>query len=501
MDARAHTDPLRAPMSIYEVHLGSWRLNPLEGNRSLTYHELADELAAYAVDLGFTHVELLPVMAHPFTGSWGYQVTCYYAPTPRFGSPDDFRDFVDRLHEHGIGVILDWVPAHFPRDDWALARFDGTALYEHADPRAGRPSRLGDARLQLRPPRGAQLPARQRAVLAARVPRRRPPRRRRRVDALPRLLAPAPASGCPTSSAAARISTRSRSCKELNEVIHGREPGHHHRRRGVDRLAGRLASDLPRRPGLRLQVEHGLDARHARLLLAATRSTAATTTTSSPSACSTRSARTSSCRSATTRSCTARARCISKMPGDRWQQFANLRALYGYMWAHPGKKLLFMGQEFAQEAEWSHERSLDWHLLERRDHAAIQSLVRDLNQHLPGRARTVGARTSLRRGSGGSSPTMPTATCSRSSAPRAEASACWCASATTRRSCARATASGSRAAGAGARRSTPTRAATAAANVGNGGSVPAQESPGTANRIRRAHASAARRVFLVPEAQ
>src|SRR4051794_13262662 len=137
LERRASADQLAQPMSIYEVHLGSWRLNPLEGNRSLNYLELADELAAYARDMGFTHIELLPVMAHPFAGSWGYQVTGYFAPTPRFGTPDDFKEFVDRLHSHGLGVILDWVPAHFPRDDFALARFDGTALYEHADPRRG----------------------------------------------------------------------------------------------------------------------------------------------------------------------------------------------------------------------------------------------------------------------------------------------------------------------------------------------------------------------------
>src|SRR5262249_1569690 len=125
------------PMSIYEVHLGSWRRNPLEGNRSLTYLELADELADYVSDLGFTHVELLPVMEHPFSGSWGYQVTGFFAPTSRFGPPADFRTFVDRLHQRGLGVLLDWVPGHFPRDEWALARFDGTALYEHADPRRG----------------------------------------------------------------------------------------------------------------------------------------------------------------------------------------------------------------------------------------------------------------------------------------------------------------------------------------------------------------------------
>ena len=135
--ARQSQLPLARPISIYEVHLGSWRLNSLEGNRSLTYLELADELCAYVKDMGFTHVELLPVMAHPFAGSWGYQVTGYFAPTPLYGSPDEFREFVDRLHQHGVGVILDWVPAHFPRDEFGLARFDGTALYEHADPRRG----------------------------------------------------------------------------------------------------------------------------------------------------------------------------------------------------------------------------------------------------------------------------------------------------------------------------------------------------------------------------
>jgi len=137
LQQRAQKDWLREPVSIYEVHLASWRRNPLEDNRPLNYLELADELADYANDLGFTHVELMPVMEHPFSGSWGYQVTGYFAPTSRFGSPDDFRCFVDRLHRNGVGVILDWVPAHFPRDDWALAQFDGTALYEHVDPRQG----------------------------------------------------------------------------------------------------------------------------------------------------------------------------------------------------------------------------------------------------------------------------------------------------------------------------------------------------------------------------
>ena len=135
--ARQATDPVNQRMSTYEVHLGSWRRVPEDGDRPLTYLELAEQLPDYVADLGFTHVELMPVAEHPFGGSWGYQVTSYYAPTARYGSPDDFRALVDALHAKGIGVIVDWVPAHFPKDDWALARFDGTALYEHADPRQG----------------------------------------------------------------------------------------------------------------------------------------------------------------------------------------------------------------------------------------------------------------------------------------------------------------------------------------------------------------------------
>jgi len=141
--ARGEQMPLAKPISVYEVHLGSWRLNAREGDRPLTYLELAEEIAAYAADMVFTHVELLLVMAHPFSGSWGYQVTGYFAPTPRHGSLDDLRQFIDRMHERGIGVILDWVPAHFPRDEFALANFDGTALYEHADPGAGH-TRIGE---------------------------------------------------------------------------------------------------------------------------------------------------------------------------------------------------------------------------------------------------------------------------------------------------------------------------------------------------------------------
>ena len=176
-------------MSVYEVHLGSWRRNPLEDNRPLSYRELADELADYVSDLGFTHVELLPVMEHPFSGSWGYQVTGYYAPTSRFGTPDDFRYLVDRLHQRGIGVILDWVPAHFPRDDWALATFDGTHLYEHADPRRGAHPDWGTLVFNLGRTEVRNFLLANALYWLQRAPRRRDPRRRRRLDALPRLLA------------------------------------------------------------------------------------------------------------------------------------------------------------------------------------------------------------------------------------------------------------------------------------------------------------------------
>ena len=204
--ARASSrDPWREPISIYEVHLGSWR-------QGLDYLELAEQLGAYVRDMGFTHVELLPIMEHPFGGSWGYQVTAFFAPTSRFGTPDDFRAFVDSLHQQGIGVILDWVPAHFPRDEWALARFDGTALYEHADPKRGAHPDWGTLVFNLAPQRGeATSCSRARSTGCA--------------STTPTACASTPsprcctsttrasrASGCRTSTAAARTSTRSRSC-------------------------------------------------------------------------------------------------------------------------------------------------------------------------------------------------------------------------------------------------------------------------------------------------
>ena len=268
----ARQEQLERPMSVYEVHAPSWR-------KGLGWRQLADELAPYVRDLGFTHVELLPVMHHPYSGSWGYQVTGFYAPVSTMGSPDDFRYFVDHMHANGIGVLLDWVPAHFATDPWALTRFDGTALYEHDDPRRGEHPDWGTLRLQPRPQRGAELPARERALLAARVPRRRHPRRRRRVDALPRLLAQGRRVGAervrrPRGPRCGRVPQGAERARARARA--GRDLG----RRGVDRLAGRLAADLRRRARLRLQVEHGVDARHAELLPARSRLPPATTITS-----------------------------------------------------------------------------------------------------------------------------------------------------------------------------------------------------------------------------
>jgi 1,4-alpha-glucan branching enzyme len=375
---RAGSEPLNGPMSIYEVHLGSWRLNPLEGNRSLNYLELADELSAYALDMGFTHVELLPVMAHPFTGSWGYQLTGYFAPTPRYGSPDDFRTFVDRMHQNGLGVILDWVPAHFPRDDFALARFDGTALYEHADPRRGAHPDWGTLVFNF-----GRNEVRNFLLSNALFWLREYHADGIRVDAVASMLyldysrqegewIPNMYGGNEDLDAVAFL-------KQLNEVLYRREPG------AISAAEESTAWPGVSRPtylgGLGFGFKWNLGWMHDTLSyfqqepihrrwhhheLTFSLAYAFTENFILPLSHD--------------EVVHGKGSMYSKMPGDRSLKLANLRALYTYMWAHPGKKLLFMGSEFAQEAEWSHERSLDWHLLENREHAAMQSLVRDLNR-------------------------------------------------------------------------------------------------------------------------
>ncbi len=375
--ARRERTLLDAPMSVYEVHLGSWRLNPLEDNRSLTYLELADELAAYAVDMGFTHIELLPVMHHPFSGSWGYQVTGYYAPSPRFGSPDDFREFVDRLHGHGLGVILDWVPAHFPRDEFALARFDGTALYEHEDPRRGAHPDWGTLVFNY-----GRHEVRNFLIANALFWLREYHCDGIRVDAVASMLdldySRKEGEWVPNEFGGREDLDAVSFLKQLNEVLHLNEPG------TVSSAEESTAWPGVSRPtylgGLGFGFKWNMGWMHDTLgyfqqdpiyrrfhhhELTFSLVYAFTENFVLPLSHD--------------EVVHGKGSLLTKMPGDAWQKRANLRALYAYMWAHPGKKLLFMGQEFAQEREWSHERSLDWHLLESPEHAGIQSLVRDLN--------------------------------------------------------------------------------------------------------------------------
>ena len=379
MERRRATQPHLGPMLIYEVHLGSWRLNPEQGNRSLSYLELADELADYVTDLGFTHVELMPVMEYPFSGSWGYQVTSYFAPTARFGPPDDFKQFVDRLHGRGIGVILDWVPAHFPRDDWALARFDGTALYEHDHLRGAHPDWgtliFNYGRHEVRNFLEASAYFWPREYHADGI----------RVDGVASMLyldySRAEGEWVPNMHGGREDLDAIGFIQEMNEVLHKREPGvisvaeESTSWGGVSRptYAGGLGFGFKwnmgwmhdtlgyfqHDPVYRSYHHHELT---FSMLYAYTENFILPLSHDEV--------------------VHGKRSLYEQMAGDRWQKLANLRALYGYMWAHPGKKLLFMGGELAQEQEWSYERSLDWHLLEQPEHAGVQRLVRDLNHRL-----------------------------------------------------------------------------------------------------------------------
>ena len=378
MERRRASSPYEEPVSIYEVHLGSWRRSALDGNRSLSYAELGEELAAYVTDMGFTHVELLPVMEHPFSGSWGYQVSGYFAPTARYGAPDDFRAFVDRLHQAGIGVILDWVPAHFPRDDWALARFDGSALYEHEDPRRGAHPEWGTLIFNY-----GRNEVRNFLLASALFWPREYHADGLRVDAVASMLyldySRAEGAWVPNEHGGNEDLDAVSFLKELNEVIHRREPGI------VSAAEESTAWPGVSRPtylgGLGFGFKWNMgwmhdtldyfqrDPVHRRfhhhqltfsLMYAFTENFVLPLSHDEV--------------------VHGKGSLYGKMAGDRWQKLANLRSLYAYMWAHPGKKLLFMGGELAQETEWSHERSLDWHLLEDAGNAGVQAVVRDLNR-------------------------------------------------------------------------------------------------------------------------
>jgi 1,4-alpha-glucan branching enzyme len=380
-ERRAQVDHHTSPLSIYEVHLGSWRRAPEEDDpegRSLTYRELAPQLAEYVKDMGFTHVELMPPAEHPFGGSWGYQVTSYYAPTARFGTPDDFRYFVDVLHQNGIGVIIDWVPAHFPRDDWALARFDGTALYEHADPRKGAHPDWGTLVFNF-----GRNEVRNFLIANALYWVEELHVDGLRVDAVASMLyldysrnegewIPNQYGGRENLEAIAFL-------KEMNAVVYGRNAG-------VMTVAEEsTAWPSVSRPtwlgGLGFGFKWNMgwmhdtleyfskDPVHRRyhhheltfgLLYAFTENFMLPLSHDEV--------------------VHGKGALISKMPGDKWQRLANLRSLLAWMWAHPGKQLLFMGGEIGQEREWAHDRSLDWHILEDGGHHGVQDLVRELNR-------------------------------------------------------------------------------------------------------------------------
>ncbi|HMJ78074.1 MAG TPA: 1,4-alpha-glucan branching protein GlgB, partial [Iamia sp.] len=376
VERRRSLDPQVAPMSIYEVHLGSWRRDPAHPEVPLGFAQAADELAAYVTDMGFTHVELLPVMHHPYSGSWGYQVTSFFAPEAAWGTPDDLKLLIDTLHTHGIGVLLDWVPAHFPRDEWALARFDGTELYEHAGPRGSHPDWgtlvFNHGRLEVKGFLLANALFWLQEMHADGL----------RVDAVASMLYldysretgewnPNVHGGREDLEAVAFL-------QEVNTVIHAEEPG-----------VAAIAEESTAWPGVSKPVDTGGLGFGFKWNMGWMHDTLAYFQQEPIHRKHHHGELTFSLVYAFDESFIlplshdevvhGKRSLLEKMPGDRWQQMANLRALYAYMWAHPGKQLLFMGGELAQEREWSEERSLDWHLLERADHAGVQMLVRDLN--------------------------------------------------------------------------------------------------------------------------
>ncbi|MCL5668411.1 MAG: 1,4-alpha-glucan branching protein GlgB [Gammaproteobacteria bacterium] len=376
LTARAQADWLHQPLSIYEAHLGSWQRDAEGG--FLNYRELAHRLVEHVSRLGFTHIELLPVTEHPFDASWGYQTTGYYAPTSRFGTPDDFRYFVDYCHRHGIGVLLDWVPGHFPKDTFALARFDGSALYEHEDPRRGEHRDWGTLIFNY-----GRNEVKNFLLASAVYWLEEFHLDGLRVDAVASMLyldySRAPGDWYPNIHGGRENLEAIAFMRELNSVTHGAHPG-----------TLMMAEESTAWPMVSRPVSHGglgfsmkwnmgwmhdtlqymsLDPvyrkhHHDRLsfgmLYAFTENFILPFSHDEV--------------------VHGKASMHYKMPGDEWQRLANLRLLYTYMYTYPGKKLLFMGAEFAQGREWDHTQALDWYVLDYAPHRGVQNLVADLNR-------------------------------------------------------------------------------------------------------------------------
>jgi 1,4-alpha-glucan branching enzyme len=374
---RANRNGLRRPVSIYEVHLGSWRKVPEEGSRPLTYREMAVQLADYVQEAGYTHVEFLPVMEYPFDGSWGYEVIGYYAPTSRFGTPADFMYLVDCLHQRGIGVIVDWVPAHFPKDQAGLGYFDGTHLYEHSDPRQGEQPEWNTfvfnyGRSEVRGFLAANALFWYDKYHVDGL----------RVDAVASMLYldyGRPKGGWIPNQYGGRENIDAlQFLRQMNEQVYAAFPD------AMMVAEESTAWPMVSRPvylgGLGFGLKWNMGWMHDTLEYMAMdpiyrRYHQHKITFSLVYAFSENFILPLS----HDEMVYGKGSMIARMPGDDWCKFANLRLLYGYMWGHPGKKLLFMGSEFGQWNEWNHDSSLDWHLLEHPLHSGLRRWVRDLN--------------------------------------------------------------------------------------------------------------------------
>ena len=376
MKERGQRNGLDAPISVYELHVGSWKRVPEEGNRSLSYRELASDLAEYVRDLGFTHVELLPVMEHPFFGSWGYQTTQYFAPSGRYGTPEDFMFFVDTLHQAGIGVILDWVPSHFPADDYALASFDGTHLFEHEDPREGRHPDWDSLIFNY-----GRHEVRSFLLSSACFWLDRYHVDGLRVDAVASMLyrdySRAEGEWIPNEYGGRENLEAIDFLRRLNSEVYGAFPDVQtyaeestawpmvSRPTYLGGLGFGLKWDMGwmhdtleymKRDPIHRRYHHNeltfraIYASNENFLLPLSHDEVVH----------------------------GKGSLLGRMPGDRWQQLANLRLLFAYQFAQPGKKLLFMGGELGQPAEWSHDGSVEWQLLDVEGHDGVRKLVADL---------------------------------------------------------------------------------------------------------------------------
>ena len=378
MEARGAVNALDAPWSVYEIHLGSWRRVPEEGDRQLSYRELAGHLTEYVKDMGFTHVEFLPVMEHPFYGSWGYQTTGYFAPTNRYGEPQDFMFLIETLHMAGIGVILDWVPSHFPSDAHGLGYFDGTHLFEHQDPRMGFHPDWKSAIFNY-----GRNEVRSFLISSALFWLDRYHADGLRVDAVASMLyldySRKDGEWIPNIHGGRENLDAISFLRRLNETVYAEAPGA--QTLAEESTAWPMVSKPVFLGGLGFGMKWNMGWMHDSLdffeknpihrrfhigKLTFSLWYAFTENFLLPLSHD--------------EVVHGKGSLLGKMPGDDWQKFANLRLLYGWMFTHPGKKLLFMGGEFAQRQEWDHERSLEWDLLRFDPHSRLQSWIRDLNR-------------------------------------------------------------------------------------------------------------------------